>query len=270
MDLNLPIIAVIGGKKSGKTTVLEFLVKAFTSKGFKVATAKHISSQNFSLDKKDTDTWRHYIAGAKKVISVSNFEIGFLIRDTQKEFALNILKDFILDIDLLLLEGFSKIVNKNPDIGKIICVKNEELAPYKKRIKGEIITFCSIVPNKNSEVLRISRDQDEIFETSMKFFIKTNKLLKILGALPRINCKKCGYQNCKKMAIAINSGRAKIKDCKTLRNKDEAKIKIEIDKEELPLNKFVSDMIYGITMSMLSSLKRTSIEEGKKLHIKVT
>ena len=57
MDLNLPIIAIIGGKKSGKTTVVEFLVKAFTSKGFKVATAKHISLPDFSLDKKGTDTW---------------------------------------------------------------------------------------------------------------------------------------------------------------------------------------------------------------------
>ena len=255
MDLNLPIIAIIGGKKSGKTTVVEFLVKAFTSKGFKVATAKHISLPDFSLDKKGTDTWRHYIAGAKKVVSVSNFEMGFLIRDTKEEFELNILKEFILGIDLLLLEGFSKHVNKNPDIGKIICLKNEELAPYKKSVKGEIITFCSMDPNKNSEALRISRDQDEIFEKSMKFFIKTNKLLKILSALPRINCKKCKYQNCKKMALAINSGRAKIKDCETLRNKAKSRIKIEIDKKELPLNEFVSDMIYGVTMRHLHEIQ---------------
>ncbi|MCZ2845302.1 MAG: molybdopterin-guanine dinucleotide biosynthesis protein B [Candidatus Bathyarchaeota archaeon] len=270
MDLNLPIIAVIGGKKSGKTTVVEFLVKAFTSKGFKVATAKHISSQDFSLDKKGTDTWRHYIAGAKKVISVSNFEIALLIRDYQNRFELNVLKDFIIGADLLLLEGFSKQVNENSSIGKIICVKSEELAPYKKSVKGEIIVFCSMDPNKNSDVLGISRDQNNLFENSMKFFIKTNKLLKILNALPRINCRKCRYQNCEEMAIAIYNNRAKINDCETLRNKERAKIKIEIDKEELPLNPFVSDMIYGVTMSMLSSLKRTSIEEGKKLHIKVT
>ncbi len=268
MDLNLPIIAVIGGKKSGKTTVVEFLVKAFTSKGFKVTTAKHISSQDFSLDKKGTDTWRHYIAGAKKVISVSNFEIALLIRNLQNGFELNVLKNFMIDTDLLLLEGFSKQVNEDPNIGKIICVKNETLASYKKSVKGEIIAFCSVDPNKNKNILGISKDQNNLFENTMKFFTKANKVLRILNALPRINCRKCKYQNCKEMALAIYSDKAKINDCETLRNKKRVKIKVEIDKEELPLNAFVSDMIYRVTMSMLSSLKRTSVEEGKKLHIK--
>ncbi len=269
MDLNLPIIAVIGNKKTGKTSVVEFLTQAFNNKGINVVTAKHISQKNFSIDDKDTDTYRHYHAGAKRVISVSHSEIAVLIRDIKLKFSLESLGEFIKDADLLLLEGFSKNIIKNPNVGKIVCIKNRELSTYKNAIKGEIIAFCSLNLPESGEVLNINNNIEKIFNDSLIFYNRSRMILGILNSLPRINCKKCGYQSCEEMAFSIYKGIAKINNCITLTNKEKSKIRIKIDGEELPLNPFVSNMIYGVTMSMLESLKRTSINRRKKLSINV-
>jgi len=270
MDFKLPIIAVIGNKKTGKTTLVELLVRAFTRDGLRIATVKHISLKNFSLDRKGTDTWRHYHAGAKKVISVSNSEIALLIRDIGHKFSLRTLEKFTEEIDLLLLEGFSEYVSKTPYVGKIICVKNDgELETYKTKIDGEIIAFCSLNSNKCNEVLAINKDKKSLVARALSFFRRSREILKILDSLPKINCKNCGYQTCERMAIAIYKKEAKLDDCDILHNKEKTKIKIEVSGEELPLNPFVSNMVYEVTMSMLRSLKRAPIEGEKRLFIKV-
>ena len=106
MDFKIPVISVVGNKNSGKTCVMELLVKTFTHSGFRIATAKHISQKNFSIDRKDTDTGRHYLAGAKMVIGVSNSETFFINKVVGNEFSFDILQESIKGVDLLLLEGF--------------------------------------------------------------------------------------------------------------------------------------------------------------------
>ena len=58
------IIAVVGGRKSGKTTAVEVLVEGLVEHGYKVATVKHVSQKNFTMDTEGKDTWRHAKAGA--------------------------------------------------------------------------------------------------------------------------------------------------------------------------------------------------------------
>jgi len=65
------IVAVVGSKKSGKTTAVEILVRGLTKRGYKVATVKHIPETDLTIDTKGKDTWRHAKAGARTVISVS-------------------------------------------------------------------------------------------------------------------------------------------------------------------------------------------------------
>jgi hypothetical protein len=69
---SMDMIAVIGaGQNSGKTTAVEALVSEFTKRGLKVGTVKQIHEQNFSIDKKGKDTWRHSRAGAEIVVAAS-------------------------------------------------------------------------------------------------------------------------------------------------------------------------------------------------------
>ena len=270
MDFKLPIIAVIGNKKTGKTTLVELLARAFTGDGLRVATAKHVSSKNFSLDRKGTDTWRHYHAGVKKVISVSNTEIAVLIRDYANKFSLKTLEGFTNETDILLLEGFSEYVAKSPYIGKIICIKNErEIKIFRTMIDREIIAFCSLNSIKCDEVLVIDKDKEVLAENALSFFSKRREILKILNSLPRMDCRKCVYQTCERMAIAIYNKEVELDDCDILLNRERTKITIEVSGEEIPLNPFASNMVYEVTMGMLKTLKRSSIEGKKRVLIKV-
>lgn len=69
------IIAVVGGKKSGKTTAVEALTRELTKRGYQVAAVKHISEEGFSFDTEGKDTWRFAQAGAKTIIAVSPNEV---------------------------------------------------------------------------------------------------------------------------------------------------------------------------------------------------
>jgi len=68
----MKIISVVGYKKTGKTTLVERLVKALKEHGT-VGTIKHIHDQ--SLHTPNTDTWKHTRAGADVVIGVTPFEL---------------------------------------------------------------------------------------------------------------------------------------------------------------------------------------------------
>lgn len=66
----VPSIAVIGGKSSGKTSAVEVIVQALKKRKLTSMTIKHVSQSDFSVDKKGTDTWRHWKAGAEIVSTV--------------------------------------------------------------------------------------------------------------------------------------------------------------------------------------------------------
>jgi molybdopterin-guanine dinucleotide biosynthesis protein MobB len=170
MDFKIPVISVIGNKDSGKTSVMEALIKAFSKNGFKVATAKHVSQKNFLIDRKKTDTSRLYSAGSKLVMGISKSELFLLDRIENNEFSLDFLYEYVKDADLLLLEGFSKHISKEPAIGKIVCIKKrEEIEKFEKKLLGEILAYCSLNPIDDRRVYSISEDGRRLFELTKKF-----------------------------------------------------------------------------------------------------
>ena len=53
-----PIVSVIGKSKSGKTTLIEKFVQELKSRGYRMATIKHIP-RGVSFDEPGKDSWRH-------------------------------------------------------------------------------------------------------------------------------------------------------------------------------------------------------------------
>ncbi len=68
----MKIISVVGYKKTGKTALVEQLVKALKEYGT-VGTVKHL--HDHSMHTPGTDTWKHARAGADEVIGVTPFEL---------------------------------------------------------------------------------------------------------------------------------------------------------------------------------------------------
>jgi molybdopterin-guanine dinucleotide biosynthesis protein B len=99
----IPIITIVGKSGTGKTTLIEKLLRELKKRKYKVATIKHTHS--FEMDKPGKDTWRHAQAGADTVIISGHNKIA-MIKKTEQELELDQLMKLSPDVDLFVVEGF--------------------------------------------------------------------------------------------------------------------------------------------------------------------
>jgi molybdopterin synthase catalytic subunit len=104
------IISVVGYKKTGKTKLVEKLVRALKKCG-SVGTIKHL--REHAIDKPDTDTWKHAHAGADVVVACTPSERVKFSRDNNLTCALDELAN--AGMDFAVVEGFKE--SKIPKIG---------------------------------------------------------------------------------------------------------------------------------------------------------
>jgi len=140
----IPIIAVIGPTKSGKTTLIEYLISRLSKEGLKVGTIKHVHHPGFSIDVKGKDTWRHSQAGAKIVVCVAPKEIAIIKKGETFYQKLEKILDLVKDekLDLLIIEGFHSLIAKREDIFKVITAKNEE--DLRRTLEGTVDPILAI------------------------------------------------------------------------------------------------------------------------------
>jgi molybdopterin-guanine dinucleotide biosynthesis protein B len=132
--MNPRVIAVIGGKKSGKTTAIELLIKELTRRGYRIAAVKHIPEPNFTMDEEGKDTWKYAQAGAVTIIAVSSQEIATIEKVAPASFSLKKVLQKCRDCDLVFLEGFRDLVVNDSRIDKILVVSSaEEVAKDMKK-----------------------------------------------------------------------------------------------------------------------------------------
>ena len=102
-----PVLAVIGKKNCGKTTLIEKLIPELIRLGLRVGTIKHHHS-TISMDQPGKDTWRHKQAGARTVVLSSPTGLG-VIRDTPGEIPVpELVALYFSDVDLVLAEGYKR------------------------------------------------------------------------------------------------------------------------------------------------------------------
>lgn len=103
----IPVLCFVGASNSGKTTLIEKVIRALTFRGHQVATVKH-THKTFEIDAEGKDSWRHRAAGAKTVILSSSTQFAVL-SGTKEELTIeDILRRFVNDADILIVEGFKR------------------------------------------------------------------------------------------------------------------------------------------------------------------
>ncbi len=123
-----PIVSIVGNSKSGKTTLIEKLVRELKSRGYRVATIKH-APQGTTLDEADKDSSRHLQAGSEATI-VSSLDKVILIKPAAPDITLDEIARLLgEDYDIILAEGFKQ--DKAPKIE----VHRKEAGPPLKNIK---------------------------------------------------------------------------------------------------------------------------------------
>lgn len=136
------VIAVIGSKNSGKTTIIEILTKELARRGYKVAVIKHISEPHFTVDREGKDTWRFAKAGAKVILGVAPHEVFIIEKIEEENFRLEEALKKCREANVIFLEGFKKVVSKAKDIQKIVAVKSKEEALEALRLFEPILAFA--------------------------------------------------------------------------------------------------------------------------------
>ena len=102
-----PVVSIVGKSNSGKTTFIEKLIGELKSRGYRVATIKHVS-QALTFDESDKDSWRHVQAGSEATAIVSPNKV-ILIRPVAPEPTLDEVTRAIGEgYDIILTEGFKQ------------------------------------------------------------------------------------------------------------------------------------------------------------------
>ncbi len=121
-------IAVIGTKKSGKTTTIENLTRELANRGYNVAVIKHICEPDFTIDTVGKDTWKFAEAGARTILTVATNEIATIEKISIEKLSLNSIVQKCANNQIIVIEGLKKLVARNKNIPKIIVAKTEQEA----------------------------------------------------------------------------------------------------------------------------------------------
>lgn len=97
---------MVGKSDSGKTTVMEGLIRELTAGGHLVATVKH-HVHEVDIDSPGKDSWRHAHAGAVTTMISAPTQFA-VVRVTERDRTLEELVEAAGDADILLTEGFQR------------------------------------------------------------------------------------------------------------------------------------------------------------------
>jgi molybdopterin-guanine dinucleotide biosynthesis protein B len=229
-------VAVVGYKDSGKTRVVEALVRELTGRGLKVGTLKH-TAEDTPLDTPGKDTWRHRKAGSEAAAILHEKGAAlFLDRHLAVTEAVNLLGN----LDLVVLEGFKTLET----VARIVVPRNQEdldaltseLNIAVVDLTGEDLESSPRIP---TETLDQAKELSDIVDQ------------RAFPMLPGLDCHGCGYDSCKEMAKAIMDGRTSPDGCATF----SPGFRLRVDGEEVSMGTFVRDITRNVVLGLLRSLK---------------
>jgi molybdopterin-guanine dinucleotide biosynthesis adapter protein len=102
------MVAIIGRKHSGKTTLVVKLAAELHRRGHRVMTIKH-GAHTFNIDPSSTDTYRHYHEGhAERVAMAAPDKFALVMRWSDEMGPEEIAAQHMSDADIVICEGFKR------------------------------------------------------------------------------------------------------------------------------------------------------------------
>ncbi|MCW4005208.1 MAG: molybdopterin-guanine dinucleotide biosynthesis protein B [Candidatus Bathyarchaeota archaeon] len=248
-------LAVVGGKHSGKTTVIENLTLELTRRGYKVGVIKEMVRIP-TLDTPATETCRYNQAGAKKIVAVPRSETVIFVRE-RLEIA-GVLP-YLEELDYVLLEGFES----EKTLPKIIAAKTVEEA--QSFSDGLAIAVSGLLTEDSKETQKAAALVLPVFNSyTHASELSTLVEQKAFSKLPDLpHCGECGYSNCYELAKAKIAD-SKGVDCALLNKTD---FVLEVNGLKIPLKEFPQQIIQSMVEQMVLSLE--GIPQIKTLKIEV-
>jgi molybdopterin-guanine dinucleotide biosynthesis protein B len=128
------VVLIVGKSNSGKTTLMEKLIKALTARGFRVGSVKH-THHDVDFDKPGKDSWRHKHAGAVASLVITDTKVALVKEDTRP--AEEKFFHYLGDVELILAEGFKtfslpkiEIFRKDSPHDAPLCLEDPNLIAF--------------------------------------------------------------------------------------------------------------------------------------------
>ena len=170
------VVAVVGSKKSGKTTVIEILTRELTKRGYRVATVKHVPELNFTIDAEGKDTWRFARSGAKTIVAISSDEIAVVEKTKTTKHTLETVLQKSKKSDVVFVEGFKDVLARNKDVHKIVIVDSAQEALEAVKSYQNIMVFAGSYSTDNLRTgiphVNISKNPENVVDMIEKIMMK--------------------------------------------------------------------------------------------------
>ncbi len=125
-----PMVAIIGRKHHGKTTLTVRLAAELHRRGYRVMTIKH-GSHTFDIDPETTDTYRHYHEGqAEKVAMAAPDKFALVERWDVELNPEEIARRYMADADIVLCEGFKQSALAKIEVFRAAAAHGERAPLY--------------------------------------------------------------------------------------------------------------------------------------------
>jgi molybdopterin-guanine dinucleotide biosynthesis protein B len=100
------IISIVGRKNAGKTTLVVALASELVRRKHRVMTIKH-GHHPADVDRKDSDTWRHFHEGQAERVLIAGPELRVLFERSADDYdPIGLAKRYMEGADIVLVEGF--------------------------------------------------------------------------------------------------------------------------------------------------------------------
>jgi len=147
----MKVISIVGRSNSGKTTLLEKIVKEFSRRGYQIGTIKH-DTHGFEIDYPGKDSYRHFHSGSKMTMILGPDKIAVVRRLDRPLSLQQAIRIFFNDkynqLDLIITEGFKKEDKPKIEIiRKIVSSK-----PICKIINDNLIALVTDIKIKDYDI----------------------------------------------------------------------------------------------------------------------
>ena len=159
------MVAVIGRKHSGKTTLTVRLAAELGRRGHRVMTIKH-GSHTFNLDPATTDTYRHYHEGnVERVAMASPDKFALVVRWAEELGPEEIAERYMSDADVVLCEGFKRSSLRKIEVYRRAAHASPLLEPGGDEAGRYVAVVTDVADNEENHMMEgvrnVLRFQDE-------------------------------------------------------------------------------------------------------------
>ena len=161
-DLPPPIVAIVGNKKSGKTTIAVALIRELVRRGRRVRSVKH--GHHFDVDTPGTDSWRHRHEGGADAVLLAGPE-GYAAMgswpDGVEPDLEPLVRRFLGDAEIVVAEGYRNSSVPKVEILRLRAQPEPAIEPGRAEGAGVFLRVTDTV-NPHDPIPAIDADAPDL------------------------------------------------------------------------------------------------------------